>query len=103
MDPGCFRFLINQEEKKIAMQVCRFGEEGFHITPEYPNKKFSYEITSIELLRMIWNMCDWNSQYSYRIMGDFIPNHQAVVFDLNNAERINDADFIDNKSAITQC
>lgn len=92
-NPGCFRFLINNEDRKIAMQVCKFGEDGFHITPEFSVKRSSYEIYSTELVRMIWNMCGWYSQCSYRVIGNFFPKEKIVEFDLNQAEKIADDDF----------
>lgn len=94
-DPVCFRFLINKIDKKMAMQVCDFGEDGYHIVPNYSGKesKFSYEITSIELLRMIWNMCGWDESGTYHVIGTLYQKEKIVEFDLKQADRISDAEF----------
>lgn len=78
------------------------GKKGFRIIPEYPNKKFSYEISSIELFRMFWNICRWDLQDSYMTREKNFPENQIVVFDMDKAERINDADFSDSESAIVR-
>ena len=55
--PGCFRFLIDEETNRLAMQVCAFGDAGFHIAPDFSDKdpRWSYEICSTELLELIWD------------------------------------------------
>ena len=59
-EPGCFRFLIDEETNRLAMQVCSFGDAGFHVAPDYYDKDpgWSFEITSLELLELIWEQCD---------------------------------------------
>ena len=70
-EPGCFRFLIDEETNRLAMQVCSFGDAGFHVAPDYYDKDpgWSFEITSLELLELIWEQCDWDPEGAYRITG----------------------------------
>ena len=86
-NPEFFRFLINEEEKKLAIEVCEYGDEGFHIVPDltYENE---YEICSVEMMRMIWDMCGWDPEASYRVMGELYSQERVVEFKLKEAEKI---------------
>lgn len=77
------------------MQVCEFGEDGYHIVPNFSRRdsRFSYEITSIELLRMIWEMCSWDENGTYHVIGTLYQKDKIVEFDLKQADRISDAEF----------
>ena len=87
--PGCFRFLIDEETNRLALQVCAFGDAGFHITPDFSDKDsgWSYEICSMELLELIWDLCDWDSDGSYRVAGVLCPDIHVIIFELNDAEK----------------
>ena len=86
--PGCFRFLIDEDSNRLAMQVCAFGDGGFHITPDFSDKDsgWSYEISSAELLGLIWDQCNWDPESSYRVAGVLCPDIHVIIFELNNAE-----------------
>lgn len=86
--PGCFRFLIDEDSNRLAMQVCAFGDGGFHITPDFSDKDsgWSYEISSAELLGLIWDQCNWDPESSYRVSGVLCPDIHVIIFELNNAE-----------------
>ena len=94
-EPGCFRFLIDEETNRLAMQVCAFGDAGFHVSPDYSDKDpgWSFEITSLELLELIWEQCDWDQEGSYRITGILCPDINVVMFELNDAEKYSAAEF----------
>ena len=86
--PGCFCFLIDEDSNRLAMQVCAFGDGGFHITPDFSDKDsgWSYEISSAELLGLIWDQCNWDPESSYRVAGVLCPDIHVIIFELNNAE-----------------
>ena len=86
--PGCFRFLIDETTNRLAVQVCAFGDAGFHVTPDFEDKDswWSYRICSQELLELIWDLCDWDSDGTYRVSGVLCPDIHAVMFELNDAE-----------------
>ena len=86
--PRCFRFLIDEDSNRLAMQVCAFGDGGFHITPDFSDKDsgWSYEISSAELLGLIWDQCNWDPESSYRVAGVLCPDIHVIIFELNNAE-----------------
>ena len=86
--PGCFRFLIDEATNRLAVQVCAFGDAGFHVTPDFEDKDswWSYRICSQELLELIWDLCDWDSDGTYRVSGVLCPDIHVVMFELNDAE-----------------
>lgn len=86
--PGCFRFLIDEATNRLAVQVCAFGDAGFHVTPDFEDKDswWSYRICSQELLELIWDLCDWEPDGTYRVSGVLCPDIHVVMFELNDAE-----------------
>ena len=86
--PGCFRFLIDETTNRLAVQVCAFGDAGFHVTPDFEDKDswWSYRICSQELLELIWDLCDWAPDGTYRVSGVLCPDIHVVMFELNDAE-----------------
>ena len=86
--PGCFRFLIDEVTNRLAVQVCAFGDAGFHVTPDFEDKEswWSYRICSQELLELIWELCDWDPDGTYRVSGVLCPDIHVVMFELNDAE-----------------
>ena len=86
--PGCFRFLIDETTNRLAVQVCAFGDTGFHVTPDFEDKDswWSYRICSQELLELIWDLCDWDPDGTYRVSGVLCPDIHVVMFELNDAE-----------------
>ena len=86
--PGCFRFLIDEATNRLAVQVCAFGDAGFHVTPDFEDKEswWSYRICSQELLELIWELCDWDPDGTYRVSGVLCPDIHVVMFALNDAE-----------------
>ena len=86
--PGCFRFLIDEATNRLAVQVCAFGDAGFHVTPDFEDKDswWSYRICSQELLELIWELCDWDPDGTYRVSGVLCPDIHVVMYELNDAE-----------------
>lgn len=86
--PGCFRFLIDEETNRLAIQVCAFGDAGFHVTPDFADKDpgWSFRICSLELLELIWELCDWDPDGTYRVSGILCPDIHVIMFELNDAE-----------------
>lgn len=86
--PGCFRFLIDEKTNRLAIQVCAFGDAGFHVTPDFTDKDpgWSFKICSLELLELIWELCDWDPDGTYRVSGILCPDIHVIMFELNDAE-----------------
>ena len=88
--PNYVCFLINSEEKKVAIQVSSKDTEnatGF-CSEEKKNKKvLSVRWNSRDLINSIKGITGWELETSgYRIEGKFYPEDDAIVFDLNNAK-----------------
>ena len=53
--------------------------------PEYNPKDWDFKICSIQMQRMIWKVCDWSENATYRIAGTHYPEYNLVEFDLKQA------------------
>lgn len=84
--PRCFRFLFDDKTNQLAMQACSFGDAGYHLVPDFQDSDWAYEITSIELLELLWQQCSWNPDRTYRVKGVLCPDMPVIIFDLNEAE-----------------
>ena len=46
---------------------------------------WNFVINSIPMLRIIWKVCKWDEEKSYRISGTYHAECNLVVFDLKQA------------------
>lgn len=84
-DPRYIRFLFNPEKRTLAVQsVSRKEAECFRV-PKYNPKDWDFKICSIQMLRMIWRVCEWNENDTYRIAGTHYSEYNLVEFNLNQA------------------
>ena len=84
-DPRYIRFLFNPEKRTLAVQsVSRKEAECFRV-PKYNPKDWDFKICSIQMLRIIWRVCEWNENDTYRIAGTHYPEYNLVEFNLNQA------------------
>ena len=68
-DPRYIRFLFNPKKRTLAVQsVSRKEAECFRV-PKYNPKDWDFKICSIQMLRIIWRVCEWNENDTYRIAG----------------------------------
>ncbi len=84
---GCaafVRLLIDDNAKQIAVQVCT--EDAPNAVEFYREKKngvFSVRWVGRDLLNTLSEMMGWNlEKQGYRIVGTFLREEQAVLFDL---------------------
>ncbi len=89
-EPAYVRFLLNKEARRISLQTCRYGDSGYHEVGDYKNEKWSFEINSMDLIRLLRKICGWRMNCTYRVIGTAIPQHQLVEFDLTQAEPVTD-------------
>ena len=87
-EPSYIRFLLNKDARRLALQACRYGENGYHEVGEYKNDRWSFEINSMDLVRLLRKICGWRQDCTYRVIGTVIQQHQLVEFDLNMAEPV---------------
>lgn len=62
--------------------------ECFHV-PKYNSENWEFAIHSIPMLRMIWKVCEWKEDKTYRSDGMHYADHELVEFDLKRAEILN--------------
>ena len=54
--------------------------------PKYISKDWDFKICSVQMLRMIWKVCGWNENDTYRAAGIHYPEYNLVEFNLNQAD-----------------
>lgn len=84
-DPKYIRFLFNPEKRTLAVQAAKRKEAECFRVPEYNPKDWDFKICSIQMQRMIWKVCDWSENATYRIAGTHYPECNLVEFDLKQA------------------
>ena len=76
--PEFYRFLFNPEKKMLAIQRCGII------------KRETCDVSSKDLVRLLYRSCRWDPDMTYRIPGVGYPGSFAVSFDLNEAYEINE-------------
>ena len=83
-------FLINEEQRQIALRSCDATET--EAVPFYKPKAsgiLSVRWNSRDLTNTIETLMEWNlTQDSYRIDGTLIKSENAMIFDLNCARKM---------------
>ena len=87
--PEYVTLLISAETKQIAVKVC--DSNAPHATSFYKQREENEAIRSVrwnnrELLNTLSDMMDWDlTQMSHRVEGKFLPQENAMLFDLTKA------------------
>lgn len=88
--PPYVRLLINESEKKIAVQVC--DEGSANAFPFYKEKKsgvLSVRWNGKDLLNTFQDIMGWDLKSgAYRIEGTNLKAERAILFDLNRATKL---------------
>lgn len=92
--PPYYRFLLDSEQMKLAIERCGFSSSGSHYLPEDTSGEH-YVLKSIDLVRFIYQTCGWDKDSSYRIKGIVVPDSRMVVFDLRSGYRVQEGHLID--------
>lgn len=92
-NPDYIRMLINPAEKILAAQVCDLHERDAIAVPRNLRKDgVSFVINSVALLESMTKLMNWSKQLTYRIKGELQLEFDSVIFQLNNAQIVNDTD-----------
>lgn len=91
--PPYFRFLLDTENGKLAVEKCSYQSSGAHQLPENTSHD-GYELKSMDMVRFIYQTCGWDKKFTYRIKGIAVPNRSMVVFDLTAALRVQEGRLI---------
>lgn len=85
-NPKYIRFLFNTDKKALVIQACENKDpENFRV-PEYNPENWDFVVHSSPMLKMIWKVCDWEENQTYRSDGVCYKEHRLVEFDLEQAE-----------------
>lgn len=81
--------LINAPEKQIAIKACSADDPNAIVfyNDEKKSNVLSVRWNARDLLNTIKDITGWDySKDGYKVVGSLIPEEQAMLFDLNNAE-----------------
>ena len=90
--PSHVLLLLNEDAKILAVQVCEPGEKN--ATPFYKEKKsglISVRWNNRDFLNTLESLMGWNLKtYKYRVLGDYLQDENAMLFDMKKASQISD-------------
>ena len=89
--PRQVQILINPEEKKLLLRACALDDIQAVVVPEKRVEQF--EISGRSFLRKIRQLVGWEDNQPRMCVGEYLPSHQAVLFDLSSA-RILDMELV---------
>ena len=87
--PEFYRFLYNPDTKMMAIEPCAMNAPGAYALVNV-KKEETYDVSSIDFVRMMYRENGWKKQTSYRIAGIAYPQDRAVEFDLTKALEIHE-------------
>ena len=85
-NPKYIRFLFNPAKKSLVVQSCKNKEPESFRVPKYNPENWDFTVHSSPMLKMIWKVCEWEENKTYRSDGRYYAEYNLVEFDLNQAE-----------------
>ncbi len=82
--PKQVQMLINEERQMLLLQACTVDDREAVVIP--PDIMMQFEMSGHALLKRIRRLTGWNDDRPRVIYGNFIPSHNAIVFDLHTAQ-----------------
>ena len=96
--PEYFHFLLSPEDKVFGIEPCSIEDDGAKELPE-EDKDGYYEISSIKLIRYVYQICGWDKKLSYRVPGEVYDSDSRLVhFDLQKAYELHEGRLVGEKS-----
>jgi len=88
--PTHVNLLQNEEEKKLAIQVCdERDDEAVSFLKDAGKSVLSVRWNNSDLLKTISQWMNWDlDKDGYRVEGDYYKDENAMIFDLNRANKI---------------
>ena len=82
--PRQIQMLINDDRKMLLLKACTVDErEAIVISPEI---QLQFEMSGHSLLKRVRRLTGWSDNTPRAICGNYLPAHQAIVFDLALAQ-----------------
>ena len=85
-NPKYIRFLFNPAKKSLVVQSCKNKEPECFRVPKYNPENWDFTVHSSLMLKMIWKVCEWEEDKTYRSDGRYYAEYKLVEFNLNQAE-----------------
>ena len=83
-NPRLIQMMINDEMRSLIIRPCKDGDRESILIPDTPMYQFEYPGQA--LLRRIRRLTKWQNKNPRAIYGTFVPQINAVVFDLMSAQ-----------------
>ena len=82
--PKQVQMLINEERQMLLLQACTVDDREAVVIP--PDTLMQFEMSGHSLLKRLRRLTGWTDDKPRVIYGNFIPSHNAIVFDLHMAQ-----------------
>ena len=82
--PKQVQMLINEERQMLLLQACTVDDREAVVIP--PEIMMQFEMSGHALLKRIRKLTGWTDSKPRVIYGNYLPTHQASVFDLHMAQ-----------------
>ncbi len=84
--PRQVQIMINQEAKMLLLRACTIDDMQAVVIPSERMEQF--EISGRSLLKKIRHMVGWEDNRPRMCYGEYLPPHQAIRFNLREAEPV---------------
>lgn len=84
--PRQVQLMINNDEKTLLLRACTIDDLQAVVMPE--ENTVQCEISGRSLLKKIKKLTGWKDNAPRLCYGEYLPAHQAVIFRLADAERM---------------
>lgn len=84
--PRQVQILVNKEDKMLLLRACTIDDQQAVVIPEGHTAQF--EISGRSFIRGIKLMLDWEDDRPRMCYGEYLPAHQAILFDLKDAQAL---------------
>ena len=84
--PRQVQIMINQDAKMLLLRACTIKDKQAVVIPDERVEQF--EISGRYLLKQIRRLVGWEDDSPRMCYGEYLPTHQAIRFNLMEAEPI---------------
>lgn len=84
--PRQVQLMINQDAKMLLLRACTIEDKQAVVIPS--DRVEQFEISGRSLLRKIRRLVGWNDDRPRLCYGEYLPAHQAIRFNLMDAEAV---------------
>lgn len=84
--PRQVQILMNDEARMLVLRACTMDDQQAVVIPG--EKVMQFEISGRSLLKRIRKLTGWTDDCSRTIVGEYLPAHQAVRFNLMEAQTL---------------